>query len=415
MANKGHFKQYIDIPAAPTLSSPVTIIPSDNYATGFYNMPALLGSTKNAILSGNFLNAFNMRDAVGTSGTPIILVNAAGTIIGAAGVTHAIQTNNLPADHVRLYGLDKNNPMLLRTGNNGIQLGHNPTGSHFIIQNIVIDTPGTSGTTFNFGISGTAFYESIDISHLRVFNAGQEGICYIGNTGASYNGVNIIHTATVHDCFSYNSKREGTQFGHINNLYSYNNTVNISGQETPPPGAQDGLFQVIDCNGLIENTVYDLAPYIGVYCNHGMTVRNCYFRYTANTAFGILRSDTQSWAGTSTRLTNQPNLFDNCIFHVDSGSTLAKFCAVYEKNCNIEFRNCIFSSNITALYDDLRGGSSYSLIGTINTNGNSSFTYTPPTYVSNYSTYSDYTHHGLLVPGNTFYMRRMGNRTPRPA
>lgn len=402
--------KYRVIPSAPSLTTPVTIIPSNEYASGFYNMGALLGASKNFKTSGNFSAGFNMRDPVGTAGTPIVGVNTAGDIIGVLALgTHAIQTNNNPMDYLYMYGLDPTNPFLLRTANNGLQIGHNPTGSHSIFRNFVIDSPGTSGTTFNFGVSTTSFYENIDLSYIRVFNAGQEGITYIGNTGASYNGTNYINTATVSNCYTYNSSREGTQFGHINVLLAYNNTIINSGQ-TGGAG-QNGLIQVHDCNGTVRDSIYDGAPELGTFFTHGTTVQNCYFRWTNNNPIFVGRSDNAYFAAYANRLNGQPLLFNRCIFHCDNVGTLAHAATIEERTANVEFRDCIFSSNISALYLDNRaGGYSNTLVGTISTNGNSSASLTAPSYISGYSTYSNYLYHGLTT-SSTYLTRHMGFRT----
>lgn len=417
MAKQGHFKQFIDIPSAPTLNSPVTILPSDydGAGPGFFSA-SLLGASSDGILSGNFSVACALRNWFGTAGTHKRLVNAVGTVIGSGSSNHGFQSADNLTNYLDIYGLNPLNPMLVRSGPGqmGLQLSHKAGGANYIVRNVVIDSPGATGITFNFGINGTAYYENLDVSHLRSFNNGQEGICYVGNTGSSYNGTNYINNATFHDNFSYNSSREGTQFEHINNLNAYNNTVILSGQ-TGGAG-QDGCQQLHDVNGVTIDSIYDGAPTPGTVFTHGLVIRNQYYRFTTLTALFIGRTDNSYFAG-SPRLNGQPILYDNCIFHCSNAGTLSKLCQVAERFANIEFRNCIFSSNITALYDDIRvAGFTNSLIGSISTNGNTSASITAPTYQPNYNVYNNYLTHGLLDPVSaaTYYNRRMGMRTPRP-
>lgn len=411
---KGHFRRYLDIPSAPTLSSPATYIPSDINVPSQDFLYTLHGGVHNVgrdiKTSGAFTVGLYLRDHTAIApNIPYRIVNTAGDIFGTAGgVPHAMSLS-VDADYLYYYGLSPSAPILCK-GQNGFQMNSRVGGSHHLIQNAVIDSPTASGCTFNFGAGGSNYYENINLSFLRSFNAGQEGICYIGHTSAPYDYINV---AVVHDCFSYNSSREGTQTEHVNNLHLYNNTVILSGQ-TGGAG-QNGLIQLHDVNGLVENSIYDGAPTPGTTFSHGITIRNCYFRWTAAAAPLFIGDTSGAYFSASTRLNGLPILYDNCIFHNDSGSSLAKFATVAEKNCNIEFRNCVFSSNITALYDDIRGGApTNSLIGTISTNGNSQAVLTAPTYISGYNSVSDYLHHGLLSQTDQYYFKRMGYRTPRP-
>lgn len=410
MANKGHFRRYLDIPLAPTLSSPVTIIPSDIHVPSQSFLNTLHGMTAHVahdiITSGNFSAGFTLRDFTPPGPTYYRFVSTAGDIFGApGGVPHAI-TDVIDGDYQAFYGALS--PPTCK-GQNGFQLPSRSTGSNFIIQSYVIDSPTASGMTANFGVGGSNFYNSLDVSFLRSFNAGQEGICYIGHTSSPYD---YIQTATVHDCFSYNSSREGTQTEHVNVLHLWNNTVILSGQ-TGGAG-QDGLIQLHDVNGLVENSVYDGAPTPGTTFSHDTTVRNCYFRWTTNASL-FIGDSAGSYFGGSPRLNGRPLLYDSCYFHYDGPGTLAALATVAEKGCDIEFRNCVFSTNITTLYSDIRGGGPTNLlIGTLTTNGNTQVAITAPSYVSGYNVTSDYLHHGLLDTSSLYYFKRMGYRTPRP-
>lgn len=175
-------------------------------------------------------------------------------------------------------------------------------------------------------------------------------------------------------------------------------------------GGQNGLLQVHDCNGTIRDEIRDGAPEFGTLFTHGVTISNCYFRWTNNNPIFFGRSDNAYFSAYANRLNGQPVLFDRCIFHCDNVGTLAQVANVAERTANIEFRDCIFSSNITALYLDTRAvGYTNSLIGTISTNGNTSAALTAPTYRANYNVYDDYLNHGLCT--SAYYRsRHMGFR-----
>ena len=433
---------YVDIPSAPTLVSPITIVPGDrhvpsnSFLNNLHGMKAYQG--KDIILDGNFTEALKLNDYTSKPyssgfderfdkatliGEPFRFVNTAGTIIGSAiAANHGLDVVT-DANNFEFYGLDANNPLLIRTANNGAQLSSRVGGSRYIIQNAVIDSPGTSGTTFNYAVGGSRFYQYVELSFVRVFNPGQEGICYIGATNSGYDKhIKVI----VHDCFSYNSNREGTQTEHIPDLLLYNNTCILTGQETPPPGGQNGLIQLHDVNGYVLNSIYDdpsaaIATNIGTIFTHGTTVRNCYFRWNNGQYFvGI---STSSYFAGSPRLNGKPVLFDSCIFHFDNVGNIASLCDFNETGCDYEFRNCVFSPNILAIFTDNRVGNfKNKIIGSLGTNGNKTATITPPGYLSaNYNLYSDYLNHGLIdettVPYSgslSYYKRRMGYRTPRP-
>lgn len=395
----------------------MTIVPLDECCGGgIYDYTLINGgrTAGDVKTAGNF-STFQVRRWLGEYSNIYRVVNTAGDIYGSATSTapgiQGVDDGNTDhkGNYIYFYGLDKDNPMLVRSGAglNGIQLGTKKSGAVFVFQNIVVDSPGSSGMSLNYGLGGGSYYKSIEASHIRVFNAAQEGF-YFGQTTT---GFDKFENLTIHDCLSYNSIREGFQTEHVDNLLCYNNTVILSGQGGV--SQQNGLFQIHDVNGLLCNNIYDGAPAVGTAFTHGTTVRNCYFRYTDNTEQYFIGKAATTYFGGSSRLNGRPLLFDSCTFHLDNVGTIAFFANVAETDCDIEFRRCTFSPNILALYNDTRSTTKNNrLIGAINANGNTSAAITAPVYGPNYSLYSASTAHGLCI-SPAYQNLAMGYRTRR--
>src|SRR6185436_5264210 len=244
--NKGLIR-FKKIPSAPSdFSAFCTIVPSDihvpsqSFLNTLHGMSA--GTAYDIKTSGSFSDGFTLRDYTPPGPTYYRFVNTSGDVFGSASLAdHAIDAV-IDADWQAFYGLDALNPPVLRSQTqNGMQLSSRVGGSHYLIQNYVVDNPGASGFTANFGVGGGRTYAWVLLSFYRSFGAGEEGICYIGHTSSPYDDVDI---AIVHDCFSTDSNREGTQTEHVNKLFLYNNTVHISGQSGI--AGQKGLIQLHD-------------------------------------------------------------------------------------------------------------------------------------------------------------------------
>lgn len=385
------------IPSAPALSSPVTIVQSNNFTTGiFWNFtygaanPA--AAPVDVLLSGTFPDCISQSNVVGTSVNKYRFRNLDGTtVIGATtafahGVSHIADNN-----YQEYYGLSPAAPLLVRTAptgsggaQNGFQLGSRAGGSTFKIQNAVVLESGASGFTANFGGGGANYYERIDLQFLRCFNAGQEGI-YIGNTST---GFHVINNVYIRHYLSYNTIREGLQVGHCGNVDIAKCTIKLSGQGNV--AGQNNTVQVHDSNGIIEGCIFDDAPVLWNIFTHGFTFRNCTFIFNAK---GFIGDATTAYFAPSARVNGQAVLFDRCNF-IYIGAATTVLTDIAEPTANYEFRNCKFTSNITAIFNDIRVGATNSLIGTISTNGNTTATLTRPTYTN--FTASDYTGHGIV-------------------
>ena len=403
---------FTTIPSAPSFSSPVTKVQADNFTTGiFWNFtygaanPA--AAPVDVLLSGTFPDCISQSNVVGTSVNKYRFRNLdSSTVIGATtafahGISH-INDNN----YQEYYGLSPAAPLVVRTAptgsggaQNGFQFGSRSGGSNYKVQNAVVLESGASGYTSNFGGGGSNTYNSLDLQYLRCFNAGQEGI-YIGNTST---GFHVINNLYIRHYLSYNTSREGLQFEHVGSADVGKVTVKLSGQ-TGGPG-QNNTLQVHDSNGTIFDSIFDDAPTLWNIFTHGFTWRNCVFVFNAK---GFIGDTSGSYFAGSPRLTGAKYTFDNCRFiYIGAGTTALTDIA--EKGNDWEFKNCVFTPNITSIYSDIRGGGSNQLIGTTTTNGNTTASITRPNYTN--FTPSDYTGHGLIT--DSYYKAlKVGFRSP---
>lgn len=419
---------YVAIPSAPTLTTPTTIIPSQFCCSspGLFNYTLVNGGSPlggDVKTSGAFTAGFSARQFDGDATHIYRFVNTAGDVYGTqgAGQNHGVSTTN-SGNYLYFYGLDAAHPMVV-TGENGFQLPSATVasgGAHFILQNIVIRYPNASGFTGNFGISGTNYYENWNQSFTRVIGAGasQEGICYLGNTGASYNGVNIHNIGTVTHNFSYNTGREGIQAEHVNLFTASNNTIILPGQ-----GGTAGQTNALQLHDLgtgsrVSYNVIDNAPNIWNIFTHGTRIDHNYFSFTAAdlspTRNGFIgRSDNAYFAATSTRMSGDSLIVENNYFNYTGGGTLAYLTAVEERVAHIIFRNNTFSSNITHIMLDNRVSSpTNTLTGDIGDHGNVSATITAPTYVTGYNDPDDYANQGLQSLTSVYLLLHFGYRSP---
>jgi hypothetical protein len=415
--------RYLTIPSAPALTAPVTIIPSQDCCGGaIYNSTLVTNSPKHIKTAGIFNRTasspggLSLREWAGTISDWYTVVNTLGDVYGIQGSlkAHGVSTTNF-GNFIKFYGLSPIAPMVV-TGENGFQLPANVGGSQFVIQNAVAKSPAASGATFNFDTSSGSYYENTNISFFRSFNAGQEGICYIGATHPGFAEHNIVKV--THN-FSYNSSREGTQFEHINLLRAFNNTCILPGQ-TGGAG-QNNAVQAHDLGpgSEIAFSIYDGAPVAFNYFTHGTKTHDNYFSFNLSTNAGsytynsfIGRTD-NSYFSTSTRLTGDSIIFDGDYFNYTGAGTLDYLVQVNERVANIIFRNCKFSSNIAHIMRSERvAGFSNTLTGDIGDHGNVTVSITAPIYVSGYNMQDLYSLQGLLVTSSPYHALHIGYRTP---
>lgn len=419
-ALKAFARNYTPLPSRPTFSSPATITDANKYATGLFwynSWGGSVGVGKDVILQGPYVDGFDVNFSAGTPSQHIRFSNFDSTVVlGNSTVLtqHGAQGIGI-SNYLDFYGKSPSEPLIVESfTNNGFQFLPQPIaagGGVFIVQNAVAKYPGSSGFTAN-GSAGNASgtdtaYVYLEESFFRSFKAGQEGICYIGTTHAPFA---VTLYAYIHDNFSYNSSREGTQFEHINLLKAIHNTCYLpaSNWNGSGGGGQDNCVQAHDLGpgSSITYSVYDQGPRPWNIFTHGTRFAHNYISYT--TSYGYIGDCSTTYFAGSPRLTGDSIIFEYD-YIVKTGATAPFLTQIAEPTAPIIFRNCTFV-NITAIYQDIRGAHTNTITGNIGDHGNvsvSASSVPAPTYKS-LLTY-DYQNHGLITT-DWFIDRRMGYR-----
>jgi hypothetical protein len=408
--DKSPLKKYVDIPSAPTLKNPTALLPSTECCGGGvynFNIAGDQGRGGDLLTSGSFKNGFSLRQFDGDASHIYRFVITPGTVFGSpSGGQHGVSITD-HGNYLYFYGLDAANPGITN-GKNGFQLAAVPGGSHFVIQNFVAKSISESGLTANYDTGSGSYYDNLDISFYRTFNAGQEGIGYIG---ATHPGFAYINVAKVYHNFSYKSGREGTQFEHINLLTAHHNTCIQAGQEGVSEQTNSLQAHDLGPGSTISYSIYDGSPVPFNIFTHGTTISHSYFGFT--TAGGYIGRTDNCYFSSSTRLRGDSLIFDGDYFNYTGSGTLPYLTIIDERVAHIIFRNCTFSPNIKAIYLDRRAsGYKNTITGKIGDHGNVSAKIVPPVYATGYNNPDDYLNQGLINPTSPYYSRHFGYRTP---
>jgi hypothetical protein len=354
------------------------------------------------VLSGAFTDGLTIVDLLGSAGVPFRIVGTGP--IGSDSKGFAIGTVS-GCDYIEIYGPSAASPMVITANGanmHALQMAARSGGTSFKLQNAVMKSPGSSGMLLN---SSSNTYRNIIGNNIRMFNAYRE-FGYFGSTSTPFATFDSI---SLEDIVGYNTEWDFIQASHCDDLYINRATFKNGG--TTDTNQQDHAIQNTDANGLVENCIFDNVPRFCNIFSHGMTYRNCYFRFTDAVEYpGFMgRTDNLSYYGSSPRFNGLPVKFDGCYFDDDTGVVGGALVNVQERISNREFVDCSFDTLRTSLYNDSRAvGHSNSLIGTLTTNGNSINTLTAPTF-SNFDE-DDYQNHGLCT-SRWFTDRGMGNRS----
>jgi len=337
------------------------------------------------VFTSNFTDGLSIRDF---GSNKFRITNSDLWTVGGAGVKGlaSLLINN----DIELYGATSTSPLIIEAGlagNSGINWISTVAGPTLKIQNVIAKSADFAGLL----ASSSTDKEG-------------EGI-YIGNTGTTFAATDSVY---IEDVFITDKGRDGLQLGHITDIYVNRFTCYDVGKTNT--SQQDHLVQIVDSNGLIENSIFDLAPRLCNLSTHGITFRNCLFVFNDASEIGFIgRTDNLVYYPTA-RHNGQPILFDSCYFLDLSGNSTGALINVQERIANVEFLNCVFDTPKSTLFQDTRvAGFTNSLVGTLTTNGNTTVsTLEQPTYMS--TTLTDYDTHGLIT--SPFWLNlHMGNRT----
>jgi hypothetical protein len=410
-------KTYKVMPADPTLGSTATI--TDAVGPTLESGEISPGGRKDILVTGPaYNNSLIPNGLVGTSGAPyrfFSLSSPTRTYVGGNTLTagqQAVSSLN-SSNFTYFYGLGiVGNSSTGVAGISGVSYNALSNGATFTFSNTIIHDVSYAGFQVNSGTPANS-YNNININFTRIFGYSIEGEgFYLGNTNTSsyspYTGI-----TSIKDNLVYNKGRECIQVnGH--NFADIKNFTGVTCGAAAING-QDYLLQVQNSNGRVAYSIFDGAPELVNLATHNVTISFCYFRWNGSTSNlnGYVANYLTSYS-TYVGYTNPPGgggsgkiLFENCIFDPDNAVTNMLF--VDDPNVTIEFKNCIFKTNITNLFFDNRGASNYSLIGTKTTNGNSTLADPEnPTY--NNLLYSSESTHGL-VTNDLYYWMGLGYRS----
>lgn len=404
--------RYVPIPDAPTFNSPVTLNSTDTAVDGYiwyFDVGATLDNGgKDAILAGLWKTGATFNTCVGTIAKPFRFVNQdANTILGSnrLAVAHTdVSSTTNGSTHIEVYGKNLLAPWKVVSGESAMNFGATTAGAIYKVCNVVAKNMNYAGILTNIGLGGYS-YKKVLNRFFRINGLSTEGEGgYHGHTSSPFSVLDEVILLHNH---AKDKGRETFQIEHATKFLVYNCGGYNVGQVVGQAG-QNNCVQIHDSNGTVENCIFDGAWYPFNNFAHGITFRNCYFRFTKGEAF-IGRTDTSYFAG-SPRLTGVKQLYVGCTFHFDNPTGTTTLVQVAERNCDIDFSGCTFSTRITGIYNDQRGATPpNSLLGTLTTRGNvTASTITLPVYrTTDFNNYAAY----MCVTGS-YYNRGMGYRTP---
>lgn len=420
----GYTTRVTPVPDRPAFATPLTKTAAQLIVAGqlFRQDFGAASDTdgKDLLLSGSFTLGLSPNSLKGNP-KPFRVSNVDNnTIIGNAARAPGSDTMDQVSSctNFEIHGKSESEPFVITSQGSAINFSSaSVAGTIFKCCNVFTQNTGYAGALINVGggsnvgngWNGTT-YKKILVRFWRSRGNYAEGEgLYFGHTSSPYATITELVLLQAH---IMDKGREPFQIEHCSKVLCYNGTSYFTGNSGL--GGQTNLIQIHDSNGTIENWIFDGAPNLWNLFTHGFTFRNCYFRWT-NGLGGFIGNTDSSYFGpvsTNPRLNGLLVLFDNCVFHADTPGNVATLTDVAERFCNFEFRNCQFSTNILALYNDQRGASPPNLlIGTPTSNGNTYVNWTRPEYAhfditehKRYGTVTNYNH----------VQRGMGWKTPLP-
>lgn len=403
-------RKYIDIPAAPTLTSPYTFLPSAECCGGGifnYTLMGGVGAGGDGIFSGNYTSGLSLREFDGDATHIYRFVNAAGAIMGgtSAPTQPGISMTN-HGNYIYLYGLSALEPMVVK-GERGVG-GFLPAvgGAYYVLQNIVAKSTTAASFQANSTTSGGSYYASWIQTFTRSFNSGQEAIAYLGRTATGGAPFTYIYLANN---FGYSPYRDGLQIEVGDAFTMTKNTVIGAGQGAEPQ--QINNFQ-IECNhGTVSYNIFDHGGQHFVIFANGVTISRNYM--SADTPGYMGKSDDLAnyfnSAGLNSRINGDSIIVEYNYIKNTGVSTYA--VEIQESKANIIFRNNTFEG-YTDIYYDHRGVHTNTITGAIGDHGNVSASITAPVYVTGYNDPNNYLWQGLIVTSSPYYALHFGYRTP---
>lgn len=408
-------KTYVDVPAAPSFTSPATITD----AVGSSLESGEIGGASDILIDDNAIEGlFNNRlRPNGISSKRFKSAGSTRIYVGGDNVTSGMQViaplgganlNNFY--HLGIIG----NSDDAEDGVSGINHLASVSGSTILAEDIVIRNVEFAGALINEGTTGEK-YLSIILNFVRVFGYPVEGEgFYIGSTNKLSNFSTIDYLEMSH-CYVYNKLREGLQITHVADGVNAecakieHFTAYQVGQSSPMP-EQQYLVQVHNSNGYIKKSIFHHGNRPANIFTHGFTFEDCYFEWDTDDPIYIGRLESETAFGASAIAGNgQPIVFRRCIFAPSVNVTT--LVRILETDCNIQFIDCIFSDRISTLISDERGGSPSNTIS--NTGGTTVSAASIPTVTYKNHDPLDEDNHGRIT-SDYHYNLGLGAFSPDP-
>jgi hypothetical protein len=347
-------KTYVDVPAAPSFTSPATITDAvgsslesgeisgasdilidDNAIAGLFNNRL----RPNAISSKRFKSAGSTR----------IFVGGDNVTTGMQVIAPLNGSDILSYYHIGIQG----NSSTAQTGISGLNHLASVSGTTVLAEDVVIKDVEFAGCLINESTSGEK-YISITLNFIRVFGYPDEGEgFYIGSTNKLSN-FSTTDALVMNHCLSYNKGREGLQITSGLDAQISHITCRLSGVENI--AGQNNMLQVHNYNGYIKKSIFHGGPHPMNLFTHGFLFEDCYFEWDADNPIYMGRLlDAAAFGASALAGNGQPVTFRRCIFAPTVNVT--NLIRILETDCNIVFEDCIFSDRISNIILDDRAGS----------------------------------------------------------
>ncbi|MBX2963576.1 MAG: hypothetical protein KF687_13775 [Cyclobacteriaceae bacterium] len=357
----GNSKYYVSFPPPPTYNDVTLIRPTDQFIT-----PSDLGGKPSVLLgAGVHRPSVNLSDLdnIRILGTETDFAN----IINADLSDHSITRigDNSTGTGLWLRGSLLNNVDIYNLWAYGGQstVSASLSSRSFSLNRVRISDGGFSGVMAKTDNTILKPY-NIKLNFVHIKRMLGEAT-YIGQTNGTV--YHQIDTLSINHLFADSIGREGLQLNHVRWAHINKSTFLRLGFDTPSGAAQRNCAQIGDTFGLIENSVFvhNFNDTTGLSSDlrglvvdaYGITFRNIVIIAPGPVYIGNLEA--REWWNNSYQkqyldsVGSIPITFENCSFRISEPFN-GKLFRVFSNVADVIVKNCSYSDNITALFDDGR-------------------------------------------------------------
>lgn len=388
---------YVDIPTPPSFSNTHTLIQSttgNGIQIGDTNgkFDLLIGSNYPFLQWNGLSGAYRVKSSDTTSPSTWAVVGSGSG--NDYSFTAAVQTPTIEYYNLRM--VDSDNLVKLP--------GDTTPGKTQLYQNVILEDGAFAGFLINENVSGNS-YGTTSFYFCRALRCGGES-WYLGRTAGLgsvqfYRGI-----TTITHCYSEDSGREALQFnGHedvrIENVTAYN-----GGLDTGSGIGQNNCFQIQNVRtGYMKKCIFWNFRAPAMIATMDFLFEDCFIGWTEATR-SIYLQDMEGNDYTEMMNPGGTVRFRRCTFY-NPNLTIDHVIKLQEEDCNIIFEDCIFPASATAIWDDQRSATAYTLSET-----GSTFTDSPPLPTFGNPPEAAYIGYERVITDSHYYGRGMGYRTP---